>query len=118
MRAKEIAGFDPYSTDVIRDPYPYYAWLRREAPVYHNKSRGFWVLSRHADVVAAARNSKEYSSALGVGPSEQRIILARLGQTTHTAIIIVVSVWRVFCLVSVASAPCHRPIAQSAGPDA
>ena len=42
--------FDPYDVDINADPYPAYARLREEAPVYHNEPYDFWVLSRHADV--------------------------------------------------------------------
>lgn len=31
------------------DPYPYYARMRAEAPIYHHPY-GFWVLTRHADI--------------------------------------------------------------------
>ena len=42
--------YDPYDVDINADPYPTYARLREEAPVYHNEPYDFWVLSRHADV--------------------------------------------------------------------
>jgi len=50
------------------DPYPGYAWMRAEAPVYHDASSGLWALSRHADVLAAERNTAVFSSALGSRP--------------------------------------------------
>jgi cytochrome P450 len=58
--------FDPYDYDFQEEPYPTYAWLRREAPVYHNAERDFWALSRHADVHRALRDEATYSSAMGV----------------------------------------------------
>ena len=42
--------FDPYDVDINADPYPVYARLRAEAPVYYNERHDFWALSRHADV--------------------------------------------------------------------
>lgn len=42
--------YDPYDVDINADPYPAYARLREEAPVYHNEPYDFWALSRHADV--------------------------------------------------------------------
>ena len=42
--------YDPYDVDINADPYPTYARLREEAPVYYNERHDFWVLSRHADV--------------------------------------------------------------------
>lgn len=58
--------YDPYAYAIHEDPYPTYAWLREEAPLYRNDERGFWALSRHADVVAGFRNTEELSSAWGV----------------------------------------------------
>lgn len=45
--------YSPYDQVVQEDPYPVYAALRDEAPVYRNGQLGFWALSRHADVAAA-----------------------------------------------------------------
>ena len=58
--------FDPYSYEVHEDPYPFYARLRAEAPVYRNEKLGFWALSRHADVLAAFRDWQHFSSRHGV----------------------------------------------------
>jgi len=58
--------YDPYAYAIHEDPYPTYARLRREAPVYRNDERDFWALSRHADVMAAFRDSARFSSANGV----------------------------------------------------
>ena len=58
--------YDPYDYAVQDDPYPYYAHLRANAPLYHNEEHGFWALSRHADIVAAVRDESTYSSKMGV----------------------------------------------------
>ena len=58
--------YSPYDYAVHADPYPSYARLRAESPLYHNEDLGFWALSRHADVVDAFRDSPRYSSAMGV----------------------------------------------------
>jgi cytochrome P450 len=58
--------YDPYDYAVHDDPYPVYRRLRDEAPVYRNEERGFWALSRHADVVDAFRDSARFSSSHGV----------------------------------------------------
>ncbi len=42
--------YDPYDVDINADPYPTYARLREEAPVYYNERHDFWALSRHEDV--------------------------------------------------------------------
>ncbi|BCK56393.1 cytochrome P450 [Nocardia wallacei] len=58
--------FSPYDFAVHADPYPYYARLRAEAPVFRNETDDFWALSRHADVLAALRDSQRFSSANGL----------------------------------------------------
>jgi cytochrome P450 len=58
--------FDPYDYAIHDDPYPTYARLRDEAPLYRNADLDFWALSRHADVVEAFRDSARFSSAMGV----------------------------------------------------
>jgi len=58
--------YNPYAYDMHEDPYPTYARLRAEAPVYRNDEFDFWALSRHDDVLAAFRNVDLYSNAYGV----------------------------------------------------
>ncbi|QCQ90259.1 cytochrome P450 [Rhodococcus sp. SGAir0479] len=58
--------FNPYDYDFHEDPYPTYARLRNESPIYHNPDIGFWALSRHGDVLRAFRDNTRLSSANGV----------------------------------------------------
>jgi len=58
--------YDPYAYAIHEDPYPVYARLRDEAPLYRNDERGFWALSRHGDVLEGFRNTEALSSANGV----------------------------------------------------
>jgi cytochrome P450 len=55
---------DMLSAEVIADPYAYYARLREEAPVHWNDRYGVWLISRHDDVVWAARHHEVFSSAV------------------------------------------------------
>jgi cytochrome P450 len=48
------------------DPFPLYARLRAEAPLAHNEEQGFWVASRHADVVAISRDPETFCSGKGI----------------------------------------------------
>jgi cytochrome P450 len=48
------------------DPFPHYARLRREAPVVWNRSREYWIVSRHADVVAVSRDPATFCSGRGI----------------------------------------------------
>jgi cytochrome P450 len=61
-----MAHLDPYAYAFHEDPYPTYAALRAEAPVYHNEALGFWALARHADVFAAFKDPRRFSNANGV----------------------------------------------------
>jgi cytochrome P450 len=61
-----VLSFSPYDYEIHADPYPVYARLRDEAPLYRNDDLDFWALSRHADVAAAFRDHEGRSSANGV----------------------------------------------------
>ena len=53
---------------VERVPHETFALLRREAPVWWYEwpgGRGFWCVTKHADVVAVSRDTKTFSSAQG-----------------------------------------------------
>lgn len=58
--------YDPYEYQVHEDPYPIYAELRAEAPVFHNEALGFWALSRHDDVLRGFKEASLFSNAQGV----------------------------------------------------
>ena len=64
--ASERAEFVPRSGPSWRDPFTMYAALRDHDPVHHVVDGDYWVLSRHADVFAAARDSATFSSAQGL----------------------------------------------------
>ncbi|MDD9369463.1 MAG: cytochrome P450 [Acidimicrobiales bacterium] len=55
-------NYDPYDVGINADPYPTYARLRDEAPIYHNERYDFWALSRHEDVQKALVNWQTFSS--------------------------------------------------------
>jgi len=61
-----MVEYNPYAYEVHEDPYPFYARLRAEAPVYRNDEIGFWALSRYADVLAAFKAPGRLSNAKGV----------------------------------------------------
>jgi cytochrome P450 len=54
--------YDPFADLALEDPYPLYARLRDDAPLYHNPDRDFWALTRFADVQEAARDWETFSS--------------------------------------------------------
>ena len=40
----EAFTYDPWDPDVLQDPYPHFARLRAEAPVYHVEDHDIWVV--------------------------------------------------------------------------
>ncbi|GJF16765.1 putative cytochrome P450 123 [Mycolicibacterium cyprinidarum] len=61
--------YDPFDATILNDPYPTYRSLRDSAPVYRAQESHTWVLSRHADVQAAALDHGTYSSVDGIFPT-------------------------------------------------
>jgi len=66
----DTAQIDLYSPDTYARgmPFEQFAWLREHHPVYwhaHPDGGGFWLISRHADVLAVSRDHKTYSSERG-----------------------------------------------------
>ncbi|ORC03442.1 cytochrome [Mycobacterium persicum] len=55
--------YDPYDVNIAADPYPSYARLRDEAPIYYNERYNFWALSRHADVEKALSDWETFSNS-------------------------------------------------------
>ena len=58
--------FDPYAYETHEDPYPTYRAMRDGAPAYIDEARGFWALSRYADVRAAIDDWHTFSSTGGI----------------------------------------------------
>ena len=54
--------YEPFSDAVREDPYPYYAALRDEAPVYWAEGAQAWCVSRYDDVLFVLRNPELFSS--------------------------------------------------------
>lgn len=64
------ARFELATAQTWADPWPMYRALRDHDPVHHvaghNPGHDYWVLSRHDDVWAAARDHQTFSSAQGL----------------------------------------------------
>ncbi|KAA1189635.1 cytochrome P450 [Pseudohalioglobus sediminis] len=63
--AIDIYNPDNYTAGI---PHEQFAWLRDNAPVYwhqHPQGGGYWVVSRHADVVTVSRDFRTYSAEQG-----------------------------------------------------
>lgn len=64
-------AFDMTDAEFVRNPYPRYRELR-ETPQLHRSRDGLWVLTRHADVLAALRAPRLSSNPRHVDPSRAR----------------------------------------------
>jgi len=66
-----VIEFDPFDPAYFRDPYPSYAAMREEQPVYrrdipdHRVWPHYWMLTRAEDVDAALSDWRRFSSARG-----------------------------------------------------
>src|SRR5262245_65307566 len=88
-----IDGYEPFSEAVREDPYPYYAALRDEAPVYWAEGAKAWCVSRYDDVQFVLRNAEQFfSDAMrtmlmgappGVNPLEDPDVMARMLTVTQ-----------------------------------
>jgi cytochrome P450 len=56
-----MVHYDPFSAEVMADPYPVYRQLREEAPAYYLEEYDAWALSRFGDVWNASMDNKHYS---------------------------------------------------------
>jgi len=52
------------------EPWPAFAWLRDNEPVYRDPASGLWAITRHEDVVWAEKHPELLSSALGSRPGK------------------------------------------------
>ena len=59
------AYYDPYDVDIDADPYPVFARLRDEAPLYYNEHYDFYALSRFEDVERRSNDWRRLISAKG-----------------------------------------------------
>ncbi|OBR98411.1 MAG: cytochrome P450 [Mycobacterium sp.] len=55
--------YDPYDVNITANPYPTFARLRDEAPLYYNERYNFWAIARHADVEKALSDWETFSNS-------------------------------------------------------
>lgn len=71
LSAVPTADIDVFSEDVLSEPYDAYRVLRDTGAVVRLTSQPLWVLARYADVRAALADAATFSSAEGVGVSDE-----------------------------------------------
>ena len=70
MTVTEVPYIDLMAGDFYSgDPYPAFAWLRANAPVYFDEANDIWGVSRYADVRAIGQDPQTFSSAKGSRPN-------------------------------------------------
>jgi cytochrome P450 len=57
--------YDPFDFGIDDDPYPVWARMRDEAPLYYNEKYNFYALSRYDDVARALPDWETYRSGRG-----------------------------------------------------
>jgi cytochrome P450 len=85
--------YDPFDYRIHEDPYPTYAWMRANAPLYRSDHRDFWALSRYADVEYAMsrpalftiRNGISLEPELWSPDAAKRILFHAMDPPDHTA---------------------------------
>jgi cytochrome P450 len=65
VSAESDVYFDPYDVGINANPYPVFARLREEAPLYYNSQHDFYALSRYEDVKRGIVDHGTFSSAKG-----------------------------------------------------
>lgn len=63
----EATEYDPFSDEVMRNPWPYYEALRRDAPVFYLEKYDTWFLSRFEDIRESTVNDV-FTAEQGVTP--------------------------------------------------
>jgi len=79
------ARIDLNDLDVFAEgvPHDWFAWLRANEPVYFQEQPddvGYWCLTKHADIIAASKDFRRFSSAKGMhikdmGPGTEHMLI-------------------------------------------
>ena len=84
--------FDPFDPAFKENPYPFYRRLREEAPAFWSEKYNMRVLTRYADVQAAARDWRTFTSSVALDLDEssaagfQRMDFVAFDPPRHDAI--------------------------------
>ena len=55
------------------DPFPAFAWMRREAPAFYDEQAGVWGITRYADIKEISKDPDTYSNAGGIRPDSDAL---------------------------------------------
>ena len=64
-RVTTLIDYDPFSAEVLDDPYPVYQRLREESPVHHLEKYDAYALSRFEDIWQVSSDGLNYTVTRG-----------------------------------------------------
>lgn len=64
-------NFDPAAADAPATVYDWFAWSRRELPVFRSDVLDAWVVTRHDDVEQLLTDTASFSATVGTAPFKQ-----------------------------------------------
>ena len=65
-RMRPLSSYTFADPEVMQDPYPYYERLRADDPVHFDEGIQTWLITRHEDILAVARNTQVFSDQMRV----------------------------------------------------
>ncbi|HVF07830.1 MAG TPA: cytochrome P450, partial [Actinomycetota bacterium] len=72
--ALTATGADDITVSALaEDPYPIYAWLRRNSPACYVPAVGLWFVTRWGDVVAAAEDPERFPASMAGSPLDRTL---------------------------------------------
>lgn len=63
---------DPFSSEILADPYPFFEAMREAGPVVFIKPHGYYAVGRYQEVGIVSSDSERFTSTGGVGLSDIR----------------------------------------------
>lgn len=75
-----LSGYTLANPKVMQNPYPYYERLRAEDPVHFDEGIRTWLVTRYEDIVAAARNTEDFSDEMRVSAAVRSPFQAEVDQ--------------------------------------
>ncbi len=66
-----VSQFNPFAPETIECPFPFYAAMRTEAPVYQVPGMDFFIVSKYEDIKTIAHDTETFSSKTGPGVSKE-----------------------------------------------
>jgi cytochrome P450 len=92
MSTDTFADYNPYDPEVLKNPYPYYAWMRKQSPVYESPlGSGFWmftmpgkeetpvyVVTGYQELVYVLENPLLFTSGAKTGPQPPPVVQEEL----------------------------------------